>query len=387
MALLNILIAILGLSVLVIVHESGHYFVARAFGMRVLRYSIGFGPTLWKYKPKDSPTTFQVGAIPFLAYVQIDGMLPSDERDPDDPGLFQNKGVLARALTIAAGPAANYILATLIIFVLALFSWYDPVDMVVGEVIEGGAAETAGIQPGDRFVEAGGTEIHDIGDLQAVTAPRAGQPTEYVVERDGERLPPITITPRESDRQPGVGLIGVAARDVGEFRPYSVSEAAAVAIRWPWETTAKQIAGLGSMIRRRTTEGISGPIGMTRFVGQQASHGLWWFVHVLALLSVALGFFNLLPIPALDGGRLMFLAFEVITRRRPNEQIEAVVHFVGILFLLGVLVLVSIRDVVSPPLGATREADEADSAEAADDPSEPAAGDNAAPSVEPSQAD
>lgn len=342
---LSLLLAVLGLSVLVIVHESGHYLLARAFGMRVLRYSIGFGPTLWKHKPKDSPTTFQVGMIPFLAYVQIDGMLPSDERDENDPGLFNNKGVGARFLTIAAGPAANYLLASLIVFLTALFAWPTPADrMIVGEVLEGTPAAAAGLRAGDVVVEANGQPIGNVEDLIEVTKPRAGEPTEYVVERGGERLPAFTITPEASEDDPDRGLIGVAAQFM-QYDAYAPGDAARLALVWPWETTARQIRGLAHMFRERTTEGVTGPVGMAKIVSASANAGAAEFFHVLALLSVALGFFNLLPFPALDGGRLMFLGFEVVTRRRPNERFEAVVHTVGILLLLGVILLVTIRDV------------------------------------------
>ena len=135
MIVLHVLLAILGLSVLMIVHEGGHYLVARAFKMRVLRFSIGFGPTLFKHQPKGSPTIFQVGAIPFLAYVQIAGMNPHEEVDPNDPELFPNKSLLARVLTIAAGPIANYLLASVVVFFLAMNSW-PMFDMpVVGETV------------------------------------------------------------------------------------------------------------------------------------------------------------------------------------------------------------------------------------------------------------
>ncbi|MCA9614792.1 MAG: site-2 protease family protein, partial [Myxococcales bacterium] len=193
---LDYLLIIVGISILVIVHESGHYFAARAFKMRVLRYSIGFGPTLFKYQPKGSPTVFQVAAIPFLAYVQIAGMNPHEDVDPKDPELFGNKSVFARVVTIAAGPVANYVCASLIVFAISLTGWPQswlgslfpddaraqmaPTEPVVGVVLPG-VAQDAGIQVGDRFVEAQGQPVDDFGDLIAVTAPRPGQETTYVV--------------------------------------------------------------------------------------------------------------------------------------------------------------------------------------------------------------
>jgi len=137
--LFKVLITVVALSVLIIIHEGGHYLAARAFGMRVLRYSIGFGPTLFRYQPKGSPTVFQVAAIPFLAYVQIAGMNPNEEVDPDDPELYPNKSLFARATTIAAGPFANYLTASLIVFGLGVTDSLPPMQpaepMEVGHVV------------------------------------------------------------------------------------------------------------------------------------------------------------------------------------------------------------------------------------------------------------
>ncbi|AKF04966.1 M50 family metallopeptidase [Sandaracinus amylolyticus] len=344
---MNIVVAILGISFLVVVHETGHYLAARAFGMRVLRYSIGFGPPIFRYQPKGSPTVFQVCAIPFLAYVQIDGMNPAEEIDPNDPALFPNKGVLARMVTIFAGSFANYLAAMLIMFGFYLaFGMPRSVEsqdaMIVGEVGPGTPAEQAGMQPGDRIVEANGRPITTIRELQAVTQPRAEQPTVYVVERDGQRLPPMTITPTRSPEDQG--QIGVMTPLV--FEPVSVGDAAYSALLWPLVQTRVQLEGMAALVRNRSTEGIQGPVGMTRMATESAERGPRTFIPFIALISVALGLFNLLPFPALDGGRLVFLGFELITRRRPNEKVEAVVHMVGLLFLLGVIVLVTFRDVM-----------------------------------------
>ena len=344
---LYVLLAILGISVLVIVHETGHYLVARAFKMRVLRYSIGFGPALFRYKPKDSPTTFQVCAIPFLAYVQIAGMNPHEDVDPDDPEIYPNKGLFARIATIAAGPFANYLAAMLMVFVLALTAGLPQHEtkepMTIGTVQEGTPAAEAGLEVGDVIVEANGQAVSNVEDLIEVTSPRAGQATEYVVVREGERLDPITITPKDAD---GRGVIGVVAQMEQKYVPVGIGEAAEQAVVLPFTVTALQVGGIYKMIRERDTRDLTGPVGMGEIVVESAKRGVPDYVMILVLLSVALGFFNLLPLPALDGGRLVFLGYELVTRRRPNERFEALVHTVGILFLLGVLVLVTFRDIV-----------------------------------------
>src|SRR3954468_21660325 len=138
------LIAILGLAVLMVVHEGGHYLAARRFGMRVTKFSIGFGPTLWKHRPKGSPTTFQVAIIPFLAYVQIAGLNPYEEIDPKDPESYANASLWARIVTIAAGPLTNYFFASVLMFLGFLLgaSARDDVSMRVSIAPDGPAAQS-----------------------------------------------------------------------------------------------------------------------------------------------------------------------------------------------------------------------------------------------------
>ena len=344
--LFKVLITVVALSVLIIIHEGGHYLAARAFGMRVLRYSIGFGPTLFRYQPKGSPTVFQVAVIPFLAYVQIAGMNPNEEVDPNDPELYPNKSWFARATTIAAGPLANYLTASLIVFGLGVTNTLPPRQpaepMQVAHVVPDSPAAKAGLQEGDVIVKADGQEIQNVGQLIDATAPRAGQPTEYVVERAGQELPPLTITP--ADRG-GRGQIGVSAQMTRLYENLSVWESAKLSIVFPWQMTVMQLEGLADMVRRQSTEGIGGPVMMGKMVAEAAEAGLPAFLWILMFISVALGMFNLLPFPALDGGRLIFLGYEMVARRRANERFEMAVHAFGIVFLLGVMLLVTYRDI------------------------------------------
>jgi regulator of sigma E protease len=342
--LLLYVVAVLGLSVLVIVHELGHYLVARAFEMRVLRFSIGFGPAIFRYRPKDSPTTFQVCAIPLLAYVQIAGMNPAEEQDPSDEGLFPNKGVFARIATIAAGPAANYLAASVIIFFLALTGWPIKAEMTspmeVGEVVKGSPAEAAGIEAGDKILEANGRPVANVSELIEATKANGVAPMTLVIDRDGERRT-LRLTPRlDPEGVPKMG-VGAASRAIREPQP--LGTALEYAVTKPAVITAMTIAGLIDMIKQRTTDGLISPVGMTREVARSAKRGVFDMFWLLMNISIAIGFFNLLPFPALDGGRLAFLGFELVTRRRPNERFEALVHMVGLVMLLSLVVVVMIR--------------------------------------------
>lgn len=328
------LAAILGLSLLVIVHETGHYLVARLSGMKVLRYSIGIGPVLAKWQPKDSPTTFQVCLIPALAYVQIAGMNPFEEIDENDPSLYPNKGLFARAATVAAGPAANYLFASVVLFAVALVGW--PHDRV-GEVMAETPAARAGVQAGDVILGANGRRILGWEELVQITSRRAGQPTEYMLERGGKELH-LTITPEQRE---GRGVIGITRSETPLYRSMGFEYATRASLMLPLTITLVSLEGIASLVQKPSRENIAGPVRMGQTIASQAKRGLFDYIWILVGLSVALGLFNLLPFPALDGGRLLFLGYEFIARRRPNARFEAVVHTLGILVLLGLFAVVT----------------------------------------------
>src|SRR5271166_6166327 len=170
------LVAILGLAVLMIVHEGGHYIAARRFGMRVVRFSIGFGPTLWKHKPKDSPTVYQVALIPFLAYVQIAGMNPYEDSDPKDAGSYANASLWGRIVTIAAGPLTNYFFASVLIFFGLLIGGKEVLDETSMKVIvEAGPAQSAGVLTGDKIDAVDGKDVHNWDELRKSISAHPGE--------------------------------------------------------------------------------------------------------------------------------------------------------------------------------------------------------------------
>jgi regulator of sigma E protease len=342
----HVLLAIFGISILMIVHEAGHYLMARATGMRVLTFSIGFGPAIFRYRPKGSPTTFKLCLVPLLAYVRVAGANPLEENDPTDPGLYEKKSVFARALMLVGGPLANYVFASLVIFGLALAGWREAVPttpMVLATVEAGSPAEAAGLHPGDTITEVDGAAVHDVREMSERTAARAGMPTTYTALRDGNAIT-VTIRPRETAG--GRGVIGVSAQREIRTRRLSVSEAASLAVELPWAITAQNLRGMADLVKQRTTQGMTGPVGMAKEVATQAEKGAYAYLQILVVLSVALGCFNLLPFPFLDGGRLLFLGYELLAGRRADQKVEALVHATGMLLLLGMAALVTWRDIM-----------------------------------------
>src|SRR5438552_3652712 len=183
----SIVLAALGLAVLMVVHEGGHYFAARHFGMRVVKFSIGFGPTLWKHRPKGSPTVYQIAIIPFLAYVQIAGMNPYEENDPKDPGSYMNATLWGRIATIAAGPVANYLFASILFFIgfMAGGKLVTEQDSMRVSVDPGGPADVAQIHNGDRFVSVDEKPVANWDDLKKAVGSHAGESIDVLIDRDG----------------------------------------------------------------------------------------------------------------------------------------------------------------------------------------------------------
>ena len=327
-------LVILGIALLTIVHEAGHYFVARAFGMRVERFSIGFGPAIFKFQPKNSDTVFQIGLIPLLAYVQIAGMNPFDELDEDDPSLYANAKLGPRISAIIAGPLANYLFASVFFFAVFLMVG-KPGDGNEIRVFEG-AAQTAGMQTGDELIAIEGSPIATFTDIIPFVQPRADQPTRMTVRRDGTEVQ-LVVTPQLID---GKGKIGVSPQPV----PIALSEAATNAMIEPAIYVKLVLVGLSRVVTQKDDLQLSGPIGMAREGNKALQMGLPSFLHFLGFLSTMLAVFNLLPFPALDGGRLSFLLYEAITRRKPDQKIEGWIHVIGIVVLLGTMVTVTIRE-------------------------------------------
>lgn len=333
---MSILVGILGLALLMVIHEGGHLLAARAFGMRVIRFSIGFGPALVRHQPKGSETVYQVALIPFVAYVQIAGMNPLEEVDPDDKGSYANATLPARISAIVAGPLANYLFASVLFF--AAFMIGGETTRV--EVISTAAAAKAGLKDGDKILDIDGTKIVRWEQIPAIVQPKANQKLAVTVERGKEQLV-LEVVP-EPKAKGGQGQIGV--RPMSMVPPMSLKEASIESILHPAKVVEALVVGLGRIITGRERPEVTGPVGIVKETSKAAERGSADYLYMLGLLSAYLGGFNLLPFPALDGGRLLFLAYEGVTRRRPNARVEAHVHAVGLLLLLGLIAVISVID-------------------------------------------
>ncbi len=322
-----LLLAILGLGVLMAVHEGGHFLLARAFKMRVIKYSIGFGPVLWSKKPRGSETTYQIALLPFLAYVQIAGMNPHEEIDPDDKGSYANASWLGRFLTIVAGPLANYLTAVVAFFFLVLAMGRPDIDgLKVGIVDPKGSAAAAQVAPGDEVKVVAGKPVADWNEMRNEITAHKGQEIEIVVQREGKDVT-LKVTP-----SPDLGRIGIGPKEVR--RPVGFGEAARDAIVEPPRIAGMMLVGLGRVVTGKDKAELRGPVGIVNEAAGQIKKGWEFGVEFFVILSIYICIFNLIPFPALDGGRLAFLLYEFVARRKPDAKIEARVHMVGLLALL-----------------------------------------------------
>jgi regulator of sigma E protease len=330
---------ILGLALLMVVHEAGHLFAARAFGMRVLRFSIGFGPPLFRYQAKGSETVYQVAVIPFLAYVQIAGMNPFEEVDPDDKGSYANGSLVGRISAIVAGPLANYVFASVFFFGSFVIGGKIVRSMNV-HVLEG-PAKAAHIKDGDLITSVGGARVTDWEELRKRIMASPNKPIEIGLVRN-EKPITVTVTPVVKE---GRAIIGV--EQAGKQVPVTVKEAAVESLVWPAKVVEQLVVTLGRYITLQDKPQLSGPVGIVKEASKAAQQSLPAYLWFFGVLSAYLAGFNLLPFPALDGGRLAFLAYEAVTRQRPNAQVEAKVHFLGLLVLLGLIAVVTVFDFAS----------------------------------------
>ena len=331
---LSIVAAILAVSGLIILHEAGHMWAARALGMRVERFSVGFGPVLWS--TVKGGTEYAVSALPLGGYVKIAGMAASEEISPDDRTAYCNQPAWRRVLVLTAGPGANYVVAVVLaVGLLATVGLPAPDGSTrVGELTPGMPGAVAGLQVGDRIVAV---ERQPVGDWYAMVAElqrRPGQEIELLVERgEPAQRQAIRLTPRN-------GKVGFAPFTVSHrFGPVeAVVEGFGLTNARAWDN----LVGLAQVVKREQRAELAGPLGIGQELVRGAKLGLDRFLTIVWNVSIALALLNLLPLPALDGGRLVFIGIELVIRRRVSERIEGIVHGLGFAALLIMLVGVTI---------------------------------------------
>jgi regulator of sigma E protease len=343
----DLALAILALGFLIIVHEAGHYFVAHWCGMRVERFSIGFGPGILKRRSKKTGTVFQIAPIPFGGFVEIRGMNLAEDVDPDDAQAYPNRPTWQRFVTIFAGPATNYLSAVVLAMFLFTCRGVPGKGYIHVDKVREGFDSQGKLVEHDRILRVDDVPLF-IGEGPSLTervTKKNGAPVKLTVDRNGKEVD-VTITPKQGKDEKGVSklMLGIelyARRDVVDVGP---TAAAWHAIKYPVEQTEVILTGLYKIITGTEQADPGGPVRIVDEFRKAFTHSTAAGIELLMVLSVYLGLFNLLPLPALDGGRLVFLGYEMVTRRRANPKIEMMVHMGGIMLLGILMILVTLND-------------------------------------------
>ena len=338
---MKIVIAIIIFSILILFHELGHFLAAKLNGIRVYEFTLGLGPTIIGVKKGD--TKYCLKLLPFGG-----SCVMGEDEESDEPDAFNNKSVWARIAVVAAGPVFNFILAFLFAIVIISCAGYD--EPKVQAVTEGFPAEAAGIQPGDNIIKMNNDRIRVYREISLYVNMHQGETVDLVYERDGKRYE-TTLEPR-LDEESGNYYLGFSSNgqrtkgNVIQILKYSLYE-----VEYWIETTYKSLA----MIFRGkvSADDVSGPVGIVSAIGdtyeQSKADGAYYvmlnMMNFAILLSANLGVMNLLPLPALDGGRLVFLIIEAIRRKPVNREKEGLVHFIGFALLMVLMVVVLYNDI------------------------------------------
>jgi regulator of sigma E protease len=345
--LISVVTAVIVLSFMIFIHELGHFLAAKKSGVGVEKFSIGFGPRLWGTRRGE--TEYLLSAIPFGGYVKMVGDNP-DEEVEDKEKSFLLKPVWKRTFIVFAGPASNLLSAVAIMYMVYV-AGVPAMLATVGTVNEGFPAAEAGMAPGDVIVAVDGEEVETWDDLTGHVHDSAGIEKEFSVRRGDETLV-FSITPRPSasenifGEEVSVGLIGITPGEDFTTVRFGPGEALGMSLKWTYGTIKLTVVIIGKIFRGVVpADNIGGPLMIMQAVGQSTERGLLDLLSLVAYISVALGFFNLLPIPVLDGGHLLFFFIEAVRGKPLGVKTREIMQQVGLVLLVALMLFATKNDI------------------------------------------
>ncbi len=341
--LVTVISAVLVFGFLILIHELGHFFAARIFKVKVNEFSIGMGPKLFSVTSKKSGTRYAISALPIGGYVAMAG----EDDECDDPDSFSEKPAWQRLIITVAGPLVNIVFGfiAMIIFTAVTGSIGSTVihSFIPTEGAEVSSADS-GLMPNDEIIEIDGKRVRSADELSYEVMRRATEPIDVLVIRNGEELLlKDVVFPTVSEQGQVFGILDFAVwgkkKTFGTVMSYSL-EKSVMMVRMVYESLYDLFTG------RYSFAAVSGPVGISQTIGEAARAGFSTVLYITALISINLGVMNLLPLPALDGGRTLTTLAEIVTRKRMPKKVEAAINGAGLILLLALSAVVLVKDVI-----------------------------------------
>jgi len=325
--------------ILIFFHELGHFTVAKWVGIKVHEFSLGFGPKLLTI-PREE-TSYNLRIFPLGGFVRMAGMDPNEKDEEDDGRGFNTKTVGQRIAVIFAGPLMNFLLAVLLLSTIFVFQGIPVATTVISEVIPDFPAAKSGIQAGDRIVAIDGQPVNSWEELSGIISRKPEQEVEVTVLRDGVEKQFWLFTVRDENNTGKIGIYPEQGLSKG-----NVFQALALGVDYTARITWMLLDFIAKMITGQTPADVGGPVRVVNEIGKAAQVGFFFLLQLAAFLSINLGLFNLFPIPALDGSRILFLLWEKVRGRPVDPVKENFIHLIGFGLLLLLVVVITYNDIL-----------------------------------------
>lgn len=347
MWIVTILLLILILGIIILVHEFGHFIWAKKFGVYIYEFSLGMGPVIYTHKGKKDGIHYNIRAFPIGGFVSMAGEVYEDDQKIPKEKFMCNKPWLQRLIILVAGVMNNFILAIVFLFLIALIWGATPTKPIVGTILEDSAVSKTGIEVGDQIIEINGIKAKSWDKLQiALYRKNNKEAYEFVVQKKDGSIKKYDVVPEKVKNEEGVetnkfgfGIDTTKQYGLGASIRYAFSKFSSI--------VSSMLLTVTSLFTGKISlNALSGPVGMYEVVGQSIGLGISQMIYIVAFLSINVGFINILPFPAFDGGRVLFMIIEKIKRSPVDAKLENAFHTVGFILLMILMVYITFQDIL-----------------------------------------
>lgn len=343
---INILLLIFILGIIILVHEFGHFIWAKKFGVHIYEFSLGMGPVIFTHQGKDK-INYNIRAFPIGGFVSMAGEVYEDNQKIKKDKFMCNKPWLHRLIILVAGVVNNFIMAIILLFFIALFNGAMPTKPIIGTILENSAISKTEIEVGDQIISINGIKASSWDKLQiALFRENKNDYYEFIVKKPNGELKTYQVTPEKVKNEDGTetnkfgfGMDNTAKYGVLPSINYAFNKFVGIV-----ESMALTITSLFS--GKISINSLSGPVGMYSVIGNSVSAGLTQIIYIIAFLSINVGFINILPFPAFDGGRVLFMIIEKIKRSPVDSKIENIFHTIGFILLIILMIYITFQDIL-----------------------------------------